>query len=173
MATWRHQIAKCTLVIWRQHIAKHSLVIMATSYCLNRNNRVNSFYWTRGSKLCFLTCFPYFSRYFHILVFLLNCYFLISLRLSRLHGNPIYCPVSCTLGTPSWYVVHALPCFSHRTSGFLKRRRLWEPGSRLTTGEFFLFLPFAEGFWCKRPLSECKSYLFYSKILELTLSCMT
>jgi hypothetical protein len=27
--------------------------ILATSYCSNRNNRVSSFYWTRGSKLCF------------------------------------------------------------------------------------------------------------------------
>ncbi len=32
---------------------------LATSYCLNWNNRVSSFYWTRGSKLCFLTCFSY------------------------------------------------------------------------------------------------------------------
>jgi hypothetical protein len=52
------------------------LVILATSYCLNRNNRVSSFYWTRGSKLCFLTCFSYFSRYFHILVFSRNHYLL-------------------------------------------------------------------------------------------------
>jgi hypothetical protein len=48
-----------------------------TSYCLNRNNRVSSFHWTRGSKLCFLTCFSYFSCYFHILVFLRNRYLII------------------------------------------------------------------------------------------------
>jgi hypothetical protein len=91
----------------------------------------------------FLTCFSYFSRYFHILVFLLNRYLLISSRLSRLHGNPISCPVSCTLGTVSWYVVHVPPCFWHKTHGFLKARRSWEPGSRLTTGEFspFCLLP--------------------------------
>jgi hypothetical protein len=53
------------------------LAILATSYCLNRKDRVRSFYWTRGSKLCFLTCFSYFSRYFHILVFLRNRYLLI------------------------------------------------------------------------------------------------
>jgi hypothetical protein len=93
-----------------------------TSYCLNRNDRVSSFYKTRGSKLCFLTCFSYFSRYFHIIEFLLNCYLLISLHLSRLYGNPISCPVSRTLGTPTWYAVHAPPCFSHRTNGFLKAR---------------------------------------------------
>ncbi len=52
------------------------LAILVTSYCLNRNDRVSSFYWTRGSKLCFLTCFSYFSLYFHILVFLQNCYLL-------------------------------------------------------------------------------------------------
>jgi hypothetical protein len=74
---------------------------LATSYCLNRNNRVSSFYWTRGSKLCFLTYFSYFSRYFLILVFSQNRYPLICLRLSQLHGNPISCPVSCTIGTPS------------------------------------------------------------------------
>jgi hypothetical protein len=140
LAIWRHPIAKCTLAIW-QPIAKHSLAILATSYCLNRNNRVSSFYKTRGSKLCFLTCFSYFSCYFLILVFLQNCYSLISLFLSWLHGNPISCPVSCTFDTPSWYIVHAPPCFWHRTCGFLKAR---------------CFPPFVEGFWCKRPLGERK-----------------
>ncbi len=78
MAIWLCLIAKCLLAIWQQSIAKHMLAILATSYCLNRNDRVSSFYWTRGSKLCFLTCFSYFSCYFHILVFLQNCYLLIS-----------------------------------------------------------------------------------------------
>jgi hypothetical protein len=139
LAIWQHQIVKCTLAIWQQPITKHSLAIMATSYRLNRNDRVNSFYWTRGSKLCFLTCFSYFSHYFHILVFLLNCYLVISLRLSWLHGNPISSPVSRNLGTPSWCVVHAPPCFWHRMCGFLKARCSWEPCSRLTTGEFSPF----------------------------------
>jgi hypothetical protein len=61
------------------------------------------------------------------------------LRLSWLHRNPVSCPVSCTLVTPSWYVLHAPPCSWHRTRGFLKARRSWEPGSRLTTGEFSPF----------------------------------
>ncbi len=65
---------------------------LATSYCINRNDRVSSFYWTRGSKLSFLTCFSYFSHYFLILEFLQNRYSLISLGLSQLHGNPISCP---------------------------------------------------------------------------------
>ncbi len=53
------------------------LAILVISYCSNRKDRVSSFYWTRGSKLCFLTCFSYFSCYFLILVFLRNCYLLI------------------------------------------------------------------------------------------------
>ncbi len=129
LAIWRQPITKCTLAIWRQPIVKHSLAILETSYCFNRKDRVSSLYWTRGSKLCFLTCFFYFSRYFHILAFLLNCYLLISSRLSQLHGNPISRPVSCTLGTWSWYVVHAPPCFWHRTHEFLKARCSWELGS--------------------------------------------
>ncbi len=120
LAIWQHPIAKCTLAIWQQPIAKHSLAILATSYCLNRNDGVSSFYKTRGSKLCFLTCFSYFSCYFLILVFLQNCYLLISSRLSWLHGNPISCSVLRTFGTPSWYVVHAPPYFWHRMRGFLK-----------------------------------------------------
>ncbi len=69
------------------------LAILVTSYRLNRNDRVSSFHWTRGSKQCFLTCFSYFSCYFLILVFSRNCYLLISLCLSWLHGNPIF--LSC------------------------------------------------------------------------------
>jgi hypothetical protein len=74
LAIWRYFAAKCTQAIWRHPIAKHTLAILATSYCLNRNNRVSSFYKTRGSKLCFLTCFSFFSCYFLILVFLQNYY---------------------------------------------------------------------------------------------------
>jgi hypothetical protein len=40
----------------------------------------------------FSPMFSYFSRYFHILVFLQNRYLLISSRLSWLHGNPIFVP---------------------------------------------------------------------------------
>jgi hypothetical protein len=78
LAIWLYLVAQCLLAIWWQLITKHMLAILATSYCLNRNNRVSSFYWTRGSKLCFLTCFSYFSCYFLILVFLRNRYLLIS-----------------------------------------------------------------------------------------------
>ncbi len=73
-------------------IAKHMLAILATSYCLNRNNRVSSLYKTRGSKLCFLTCFSYFSCYFHILVFLQNRYLLTSLHLLGCTGIQFFVP---------------------------------------------------------------------------------
>jgi hypothetical protein len=86
---WLYFIAKCLLAILQQPIAKHTMAILATSHCLNRNDRVSSFYWTRASKQCFLTCFSYFSCNFHILVFLQKPYLLISLCLSWLHGNPI------------------------------------------------------------------------------------
>ncbi len=61
---WQCCIAKRSLAILQQPITKHFLAILATSYCLNRKDRVSSFYWTRGSNQCFLTCFSYFSCYF-------------------------------------------------------------------------------------------------------------
>jgi hypothetical protein len=133
------RIANRLLTILQQPIAKHTLAILVTFYCLYRNNRVSSFYWTRGSKQCILTCFSYFSHYFLILVFLQNRYLLISSRLSWLYGKPISCLVSCTIGTLSKYIVHAPPCFWNRTCRFLETRRSWGPGRSLTTGKFSLF----------------------------------
>jgi hypothetical protein len=120
---------------------------LKTSYCLNRNNRFSSYYWTRGSKLCFLTCFSYSSCYFLFLVFSQNCYSVNSLRLSLLHGNPISCPVFCTFGTPSWYIVHVPPYSWHRTCRFLEARHSWEPGSSFTMGDVspFHLLPKVSG----------------------------
>jgi hypothetical protein len=69
LAIWRYFIAKCTLAIWRHAIAKYTLAILVNSYCLNRNDRVSSFYWSKGSKLCFLASFSYLSGSFFILVF--------------------------------------------------------------------------------------------------------
>ncbi len=140
------------------------LAILATSYCLNRNDRVSIFYQTRGSKQCFLTCFSYFSRYFLILVFLQNHYLLISLRLSWLHGNLTSRPVSCTIGTPGQYVVHVPPCFWHRTCGFLEARRLWEPGSSLTTGEFSRFRLFPKVSAANIQWTEHDSYLSCNQV---------
>jgi hypothetical protein len=41
LAIWRHTFAKFSRAIWQQLIAKHLLVILATSYRLNRNDRVS------------------------------------------------------------------------------------------------------------------------------------
>jgi hypothetical protein len=92
MAIWQSLIAKYLLAIGI-HVLLNACWQFGNSLLLNRNDRVSSFFWTRGSKLFFLTRFSFFSCYFLILVFLQNCYSLISLRLSWLHGNPISCPV--------------------------------------------------------------------------------
>ncbi len=91
--------------------------------------------------------FLLFKLLLFYLVFLQNSYSLISSRLSWLLRNPNFCPISCTIGTPSWYVVHAPPYFWHRMHGFLEARCLWEPGSGLTTGDLspFRLLPKVSG----------------------------
>ncbi len=53
-----------------------------------------------------------------LLVFLLNCYLLLSQR---------------------QHIVHAPPCFWNRTQGFLKSKTLVEPSSGSTTGMFSPF----------------------------------
>jgi hypothetical protein len=123
---------------------------------LNRNNRVSSLYWTRGSKLCFLIYFSYLSCYFLSLVFLQNHYLL-------MHRNPISCPIFLYL----WYskVVRrtCAPYFWHRTRWFLEARRLQEPGSRLTTSDLspFCLLPKVSG--ANGQLGKHESYLSYSQ----------
>ncbi len=154
-------------------IAKHTLAVLATSYCLNRNDRVSSFEWTRGSKLCFLTCFSYFSCYFLIQVFSQNCYLLISSRLSRLHGNLISCPVFCTFKTLQASRLYMRPHISGTVwVGFLKQDA---HGNLVVDYRWFFPLPpFAKGFWCKRLLDWMQIIPFLlTKILELTLSRMT
>jgi hypothetical protein len=159
LAIWRHPIAKCMLAIWWQPIAKHSLAILATSYCLNRNDRVSSFYQTRGSKLCFLTYFSYFSRYFHILVFLWICYLLVSLRpflasresnsLSRFSYLWHYEAVRCTCA-PIFLAQNAWVSQSKTLSAFHQRFLVQMSIGRTQTIPFLL-----------------------TKILELRLSCVT
>ncbi len=142
------------------------LIHVGVHHTLSGNNRVSSFYWTRGSKQCFLTCFSYFSCYFCILVFSQNRYLLISSRLSRLHGNPISRPVSRTIGTPSQYVAHAPQCFWHRTRGFLKASCSWESSSSLTTGEFSLFRLLPKVSAANVHWTEHESYLSSSTFLR-------
>ncbi len=75
MAIWGSCIPKYSLAIG-VHVSLNARWGFGDILLLNRNDRVSSFYLTRGSKLCFLTYFSYFSWYFLILVFLQNCYFL-------------------------------------------------------------------------------------------------
>jgi hypothetical protein len=96
----------------------------------------------------FLTCFFNFSRYFLILVFSRNRYLLIlshpllAIRESNFSSRFSYL----------WHyeVVHCTcaPKFHAQHTGFLEVR---------------CFPPFAEGFWCERPLGERESYLSYSQ----------
>jgi hypothetical protein len=58
--------------------------------------------------------------------------------------------------------------------GFLKARRLWEPGSSITTSEFSLFRILRKVSAVNVRGTEHDSYLSFSqKILKLTLSCIS
>ncbi len=171
---WLCCIAKRSLAILRQPIAKHMLAILATSYCLNRNNRVSSFYWTRGSKQCFFTCFSFFNCYFLILVFSRNCYLLISLRLSWLHGNPIFLSrflVPLALRASTLYMRPNVSGTEHMS--FSKQ----DAHGNLVVASLPVIFPFSA--FCRRFLLQTSVGLntvhtFLShKILELTLSCVT
>jgi hypothetical protein len=161
------------LAIWRHPIAKHSLAIMATTYCLNRNNRVSSFYWTRGSKLCFLTCFFYFSCYFHILVFSLNCYILISYAFLGCTGIrflvPFLVPLALQAGTS-----YMRPNVSGtERMGFLKQDACGNLVVDSLPVNFPLFA-FCRRFLMQTTVGQTRIILFLlTKILKLTLSCVT
>jgi hypothetical protein len=82
-------------------VDRHHLIAsnLASFLSLSSDNRVSSFYWTRGSKPCFLTGFSYFSHYFLLLEFL-HSHYLLVLCLSWLHGNSISLPVFSYLCIP-------------------------------------------------------------------------
>jgi hypothetical protein len=84
-----------------------------------------------------------FNCYFLCLVFLHNCYLLISSHLSRLRRNPISHPIFSYLWFSEYLVVHAPPTFLAHMALFLKARRSWEPGRRIWTSILspFRFLP--------------------------------
>jgi hypothetical protein len=65
--------------------------------------------------------FLLFKLLLFYLVFLQNCYSLISLRLSWLLRNPISCPISCTIGTPSWLSYMRPHISGTDRMGFLKQ----------------------------------------------------
>ncbi len=64
----------CTSMVWLDDVSMMSPALLndvghASSLLLSSNNRVGGFYWTRGSKLGFLTNLSYSNYYFLILVF--------------------------------------------------------------------------------------------------------
>jgi hypothetical protein len=130
-------------------IAKHLFAILATSYCLNRNDRVSIIAFFRLEGVNYVShMFSYFSRYFLILVFLRDRYLLIllrpflAIRESDFSSRFLYlwhCKVVRHTCAPEFHAQHA---------GFLDVR---------------CFPAFAKGFWCKRPLGERESYLSYSQ----------
>ncbi len=85
------------------------------------NDRISSFYWIRGSKNCFLTSFSYLNCYFLFLVFLRNHYLLVSLGLSRLHGNLISHPIFLYLLFSKYHVLHVPQYFWHTWGVFSKQ----------------------------------------------------
>jgi hypothetical protein len=80
----------------------------------------------------------------------------IALRLVSREGSPSLLEVRHTH-------THAPPCFWHRTRGFLKVRRLWEPGSSLTTGDFSLFHLLPKVSAVNVHWTEHNSYLSFSQ----------
>ncbi len=171
---WLCRIAKRLLAILQQPIAKHMLASLATSYCLNRNDRVSSFYWTRGSKQCCLTCFSYFNCYFLILVFLRNRYLRIFFApfLAAQESNfssRFLVPLALQASTS--YMRPHLSGTEH--VGFSKQ----DARGNLVVASLPVNFPFSA--FCRRFLVQTSIGLnmvhtFLShKILKLTLSCMT
>jgi hypothetical protein len=100
---------------------------------LSSNDRICSFNWIRGSKHCFLTSFSNLYRCILFLVFSQNCYLLVSLHLSWLHGNWIshlvFIPFVLRI-PPRTYT----PIFLAHIMRFLEVRCSWEPGTGISTG---------------------------------------
>ncbi len=141
---------------------------------LSSNDRINSFYWIRGSKHCFLTSFSNLNCYFLFLVFLQNCYLLVSLCLSRLHGNPISHPIffiTLVLWVPR---CTCAPIFLAHMMRFLKARCSWEHCTRISTD-------FPSPFCLSPKVSHANvhwaianhTFSSHTKFLKLAFSCVT
>jgi hypothetical protein len=107
---------------------------LASFLLLSSNNRISRFYWVRGSKHCFLTSFSYLNCYFLYLVFMCNCYLLVSSHLSQLHGNPISHPIFSYLWDSEVLRRMCTPIFLAHIIRFLKARCSQKPGTRISTG---------------------------------------
>jgi hypothetical protein len=134
---------------------------LASYLFLSSNNRVSNFYWIRGRKHCFLTSFSNLNCYLLFLVLLCNCYSQVSSRLSWLHGSPVSRPDFSYLCYSKVQHCTCAPIFLAHITCFLEARCLQEPGTRISTGFLSPFRLSAEGFSCKRPLGNHKSYLFF------------
>jgi hypothetical protein len=88
---------------------------------LSSGDRISSLYWIRGSNFCFVTGFSNLNHYFLFLVFLQNCFLLVSSRLSRLRGNPISHPIFLHLWFSKYNVVYAPQYFWHTSCIFSKQ----------------------------------------------------
>ncbi len=121
---------------------------LASYLLLSSNDRFSSFYWIRGSKYCFLTSFSNLNCYLLFLVFLRNCYLIVSSCLSRLHKNPISSPVSHTFGSLRYYVAQAPPYFWHTSRIFLKQ----DARQNLVLESVPIFFPFSA--FCRRFLMQ-------------------
>ncbi len=174
LGIWLYFIAKFTLAIWWHPIAKLMLAIFVTSYCLNRNNRASSFYWTRGSKLCFSTCFSYFGRYFFILVFLQKCYLLISFAPFSAAWESDFLSRSLVPLALWASMLYMHPHISGtECMGFLKQ----DACGNLVVDSLPVIFPlstFCQRFLVQTSIGQTQIIPFFlTKILELTLSCMT
>ncbi len=128
---------------------------------LSSNDRICSFNWTRGSKNCFLTIFSNLYRYFYFLVFSQNCYLLVSLHLSWLHGTPISHPIYIPFVL--WITRRTCaPIFLVHITPFLEVRCSWEPDTRVSTGILSPFRLLPKVSRANARLGDCESYLFFS-----------
>ncbi len=100
---------------------------------LSSNDRICSFNCIRGSTHCFITSFSNSYCYSHFLVFLQHRYLLVYLHLSWLHGTPISRPVFIPFVLQIPHHTCA-PIFLAHITRLLKVKRLWEPGTRISTG---------------------------------------
>ncbi len=80
----------------------------------------------------FLTSFSYLHCYFLFLVFLRNCYLLVSLRYSWLHGNPISRPIFSYLWYSEVLRRTCAPIFVAHITRYLKARCSQEPATGIS-----------------------------------------
>jgi hypothetical protein len=173
LAIWHYYIAKCTLAIWQHPIAKHTLAILATSYCLYKNDRVSSFYWTRGSKLCYshVSLILVATFLFSVFAELLFTNFFVPFSAARESDFSSQFLVPLAL-QPSLSYVHPYISGTERVS-FLKQ----DACGNLVVASLPVIFPlsaFRRRFLVQTSIGQMLIIPFLlTKILALTLSCVT